>query len=119
MDEISPSGCTYVWEVRDGSTRSWELDPARLGLECNDLDELSGGEPQQNADLIVRLLAGEEGGARRCAALLNAAAALYVSGNGWSLEESAERARAALESGAAALALQRLRVAAPRPLAQA
>ncbi|MFL5512025.1 MAG: anthranilate phosphoribosyltransferase [Gemmatimonadales bacterium] len=119
MDEISPSGCTYVWEVVDGNTRTWELDPARLGLECNDLDQLSGGEPQQNADLIIRLLAGEESGARLCAALLNAAAALYVSGNGWSLEESAERARAALESGAAALALQRFRAAAPRPLAQA
>jgi len=119
MDEISPSGSTYVWEVVEGSTRTWELDPARLGLECNDLDGLSGGEPQQNADLIIRLLAGEESGARLCAALLNAAAALYVSGNGWSLEESAERARAAVKSGAAAQALQRFRTAAPRPLAQA
>ena len=43
MDEISPSGCTYVWEVVDGSTRTWELDPARLGLECNDLDEFVRG----------------------------------------------------------------------------
>jgi anthranilate phosphoribosyltransferase len=119
MDEISPSGCTCVWEVMEGSTRTWELNPASLGLECNDLEGLAGGEPQQNADLITRLLAGEESGVRRCVALLNAAAALYVSGNRWSLEESVDRARAALESGAAASALQRLRTAAPRPLAQA
>jgi anthranilate phosphoribosyltransferase len=119
MDEISPSGCTYVWEVVEGSIRTWELNPARLGLECNELEGLAGGEPQQNADLITRLLAGEESAPRRCAALLNAAAALYVSGNHWSLEESVDRARAALESGAAASALQRLRAAAPRPLAQA
>jgi anthranilate phosphoribosyltransferase len=119
MDEISPSGCTYVWEVVEGRTRTWELDPATLGLECNDLDGLAGGDPQQNADLITRLLAGEEGGVLLCAALLNAAAALYVSGNGWSLEQAVERARAALDSGAAASALQRFRAAAPRPLAQA
>jgi anthranilate phosphoribosyltransferase len=118
MDEISPSGCTYVWEVVEGRTRTWELDPATLGLECNDLEGLAGGEPQQNADLITRLLAGEEAGVLLCAALLNAAAALYVSGNGWSLEQSVERARAALESGAAASALQRFRAAASRPLAQ-
>jgi anthranilate phosphoribosyltransferase len=46
--------------------------------------------------------------------LLNAAAALYVSGNDWTMGESADLARAALESGAALAALERLREAAPR-----
>jgi anthranilate phosphoribosyltransferase len=50
----------------------------------------------------------------RCAVLLNAAAALYVSGNGWTLEEAARRAAEALDGGAAAAALERLRKAAPR-----
>jgi anthranilate phosphoribosyltransferase len=114
MDEISPAGCTYVWEVKEGTIRSWELDPSSLGLGCDDLEGLAGGEPSDNAELIEQLLAGNGGAALRCAALLNAAAALYVSGRGWSLEEAAARGRDSLDSGAAAGALQRLRAAAPR-----
>jgi anthranilate phosphoribosyltransferase len=45
--------------------------------------------------------------------LLNAAAALYVSGRGWTLAEAVSRARASLESGAAMRALTALRLAAP------
>jgi anthranilate phosphoribosyltransferase len=50
----------------------------------------------------------------RCAVLLNAAAGLYVSGRGWTFEEAAERAKRALDSGAAIEALERLRRAAPK-----
>ena len=49
----------------------------------------------------------------RCAVLLNAAAALYVAGRGWSMADSAARAREALENGGAARALAELRRAAP------
>lgn len=113
MDEISPAGCTAVWEVSDGAIREWELDPATYGLECQDLTELSGGEPRENAELIEQVLSGQGRTPIRCAVLLNAAAALYVSGNGWSFEESVVRGRTALESGAAAGVLGRLRAAAP------
>jgi anthranilate phosphoribosyltransferase len=113
MDEISPSGCTSVWEVEQGRVRRWELDPASYGLSCDDLEGLAGGEPQQNAVLIERLLEGEGSPPIRCAVLLNAAAALYVSGNGWNFEQAVERSREALENGAAATVLGRLRAAAP------
>jgi anthranilate phosphoribosyltransferase len=114
MDEISPSGRTFVWEIREGRSSRWELEPARHGLACDDLDGLAGGEPGQNATQIERLLSGQGKTAVRCAAVLNAAAALYVSGNGWSFEEAVERGQQSLERGAAAAALQRLRAAAPR-----
>jgi anthranilate phosphoribosyltransferase len=114
MDEISPSGSSSVWEVRDGEIETWEVEPARFGLACADLDGLSGGEPEENASRIERLLSGEKQQAVRCAVLLNAAAALYVSGNGWSFEEAVDRGRESLDSGAGAAVLSRLRVAAPR-----
>jgi anthranilate phosphoribosyltransferase len=114
MDEISPSGRTLVWEIREGRASCWELEPARHGLACDDLDELAGGEPADNAAEIERLLTGQGKAAVRCAALLNAAAALYVSGNGWSFDEAVERGQQSLKQGAAAAALQRLRAAAPR-----
>lgn len=118
MDEISPSGTTSVWEVRDGRVGRWELTPARYGLECEDLEGLAGGEPSQNGLRIERLLRGDGKPAVRCAVLLNAAAALYVSGNGWSFEQAAERAREALESGGGDAALARLRAAAPAQTAR-
>jgi anthranilate phosphoribosyltransferase len=114
MDEISPSGTTLVWEVKGGEVERWELDPARYGLECGDLESLAGGEPVENASRIDRLFSGEADNAVRCAVLLNAAAALYVSANGWSLEEAVARCEESLGSGAAARVLARLRKAAPR-----
>ena len=112
MDEVSPSGRTRVREVCDGVVAEWEIDPARYGLECDDLGDLAGGEPAENARRIERLLAGHDGmPAVRCAVLLNAAAGLYVSGGGWTFEEAVERATDSLESGAAAAALERLRQA--------
>jgi anthranilate phosphoribosyltransferase len=114
MDEVSPSGTTHVWEVRDGSVGQWEVSPATLGLECDDLDGLAGGEPEENARRVERLLDGHGAPAERCAVLLNAAAALYVSGRGWTLEEAVGRARDSLERGAAMGALAALRTAAPR-----
>jgi anthranilate phosphoribosyltransferase len=109
MDEISPSGVTRVWEIRDGVVQRWELDPRRHDLHCQDLDGLAGGDPAENAERIERLLAGDGGDAVRCAALLNAAAALYVSGNGWSMEEAVSRARSSLESGAGKRVLEAMR----------
>jgi len=113
MDEISPSGSTLVWEVKDGEVARWELDPASYGLECGDLESLAGGEPAENASRIERLFSGDAENVVRCAVLLNAAAALYVSANGWSLEEAVGRSEESLANGAAARVLQRLRQAAP------
>jgi anthranilate phosphoribosyltransferase len=112
MDEISPAGRTLVWEVRAEGTTRWDLDPARYGLECGDLNGLAGGEPAENAARLEQLLSGRGSTPVRCAALLNAAAALYVSGNGWSFEEAVDRARRALTDGAGAKVLAHLRAAA-------
>ena len=113
MDELSPSGETMVWEIQEDGVRCTEIRPADHGLECDDLDELAGGEPLENARRIEEILSGRGRGrpVERCAVILNAAAALYVSGRGWTFEEALERARGALESGAGAETLARLRSA--------
>ncbi len=117
MDEISPAGETEVWEVRSDQVTTWMLDPKTLGLECADLTALAGGSPAENAIRTERLLMGDAGDeAGRCAVLLNAAAAIYVSEDGLSLEMAAERARDSLASGAAGRVLLDLRRAAPAGL---
>ncbi len=113
MDEISPSGQTLVWEVRNGTVSEWVLDPTELGLECDHLDGLAGGDPMYNAERLEAVLDGRGTGVEEAAILLNAAAAVYVSDPGCSLTGAVTRARDALATGAARAALERLRQAAP------
>jgi len=114
MDEVSPVGCTHVWEVTSAGVSDWRLDPRELGVTGGGLEALAGGEPEENAARLAAILSGDERGAACDAVLLNAAAGLYVSGRGWSLPESMEEARRSLASGAARQSLDRLRRAAPR-----
>lgn len=113
MDEVSPIGETDVWEVRDSTVEHWTLTPDRYGLAVSDQDSLRGGLPQENAERLSALLDGTGDSAGRAALLLNGAAAIYVAGLVGSYEAALERARVALEDGAARAALERLRQASP------
>lgn len=114
MDEVSPSGVTEIWEVREGNVGYWRLDPASFGFACDDLEALAGADPASNAERVERLLAGaREDVAGRCAVLLNATAAIYVAEGAISFSEAADRARLSLEGGAALAVLEKLRQAAP------
>jgi anthranilate phosphoribosyltransferase len=108
MDEISPRGSTAVWEVRPGRVDQWQLDPAAVGLAVDDLGDLAGDEPADNARRIRQLLDGNGTPATRAAVLLNAAAALYVAGLGLSYGDAVEAATRALQDGQGAAALERL-----------
>jgi anthranilate phosphoribosyltransferase len=109
MDEISPAGPTTMLEIRGGEVRRWTLDPADHGLDWGRAEDLAGGEPAENAMRIERLLEGEGREADRRAVLLNAAAAVYVSGLVKSYEVAVVAATEALESGRARQVLEALR----------
>ncbi len=109
MDEISPAGKTEVWEVRDGMTTCWILDPDDYDLAWSATGDLAGGEPAENARRIERVLAGERDEAARRAVLLNAAAAIYVAGLAESYADGVAVAREALASGRAGEVLSRMR----------
>ena len=111
MDEVSPLGPTRVLDVRDGEVREWTIDPKTLGLGSTDARELGGGDSGANARMIERILTGEIRGGARAAVVLNAAAAIHVSGDGKDFEPSVRRAEQALESGEGYRALERLREA--------
>ncbi len=111
MDEISPLGITTVIEVRDGALSEWTIDPAWAGVDGVRADDLVGGEPEDNARVITDVLSGGGTPAAIAAVLLNAAAAIYVSGAATTYREAIGVAREALDSGAGLAALERLRVA--------
>jgi anthranilate phosphoribosyltransferase len=115
LDELTTSGPSRVWEVRDRDVLEHRFDPAELGIARSPVSELRGADADHNAAVARRLLAGETGPVRD-AVLLNAAAALVAADAvgapaGGSLVErmgtAMERAAAAVDSGAAAQVLQR------------
>lgn len=115
LDEISPLGPTHVVEIIDGSSREWTIDPGAYGLLHSDPAELAGGDPADNARIVREVLAGGGTGAARSAVILNAAAAIYVSGRVTDYAEGVEAARTALNNGAGLAALERLKSAYSTP----
>ena len=116
LDEITTTGPTHVAELVDGSVRTYQLDPAELGMPRADAAQLAGGTPEVNAALFARLV-GEgddraDGARDRALAdivCLNAGAAIYVGGRARDLADGLAQARAALADGRAATTLDRLR----------
>jgi anthranilate phosphoribosyltransferase len=80
-------------------------------MAWDELTDLAGGAPEDNASRIEALLSGAEDQAARRAVLLNAGAAIYVAGLAPSYREGVELADAALASGRALTVLHRLRAA--------
>jgi anthranilate phosphoribosyltransferase len=114
LDEVSPLGPTRVLEVRGDELTEWSLDPNDYNVPAATADELAGGTPHDNAAIITAVLRGEGNPGATNAVVLNAAAAIYVSGRVESFAEAVGIARDALASGAGLAALERLRGAAPR-----
>ncbi len=104
MDEISLSAPTYVCEVMDGEFKTYTLTPEQFGFERCKKEDLAGGTPEENAQIVREILQGAKG-PKTDAVLLNAGAAIHIA-KGCSIEEGIREAREAIESGKAAKQLE-------------
>jgi anthranilate phosphoribosyltransferase len=100
-----------VLEVRKGTVREFIIDPSKFGLPAATAESLAGGAPAENARIVTDVLAGRERGGARSAVLLNAAAAILVSGLAADFGAGMQRAAESIDSGKAAGALELLRKA--------
>lgn len=107
LDELSTSGTSYVVELNEGRIERWTIDPADLGLAPAPIEALAGGTADENAQQIRVVLAGETG-PHRDVVVLNAAAGLVAAGHSADMGEGLTEAQRAIDSGAAAKALERL-----------
>ena len=107
LDELTTTGPSTVLELRGGRVRSFTVDPVALGLAPAISDELVGGNPAFNADVVRRVMNGEQG-AHRNIVVLNAGAALVVADAASSLDEGVSLAASSIDSGRAADVLNRL-----------
>lgn len=97
LDEISLSAPTKVCEIKDGTLHTYEIKPEDFGLSRCKKEDLTGGDPKENAAITLAILNGEKG-AKRDAVLLNAGAALYIGEKAKSIQEGINLAARFIDS---------------------
>lgn len=101
LDEISMSAPTKVCEIRDGWFKTYTINPEDYGFSLCDKKDLTGGTPQDNAEIMLKILQGKQG-AKTDAVILNAAAAIYIAKPEYSMETAIAEVKKIIESGRAA-----------------
>lgn len=105
LDEISMCAPTTVCEIKDGTFTSYEITPEQFGYERCEKGALTGGTPQENAQITLDIISGKKQGAKRNAVCLNAGAAIYLAGKADSIEAGVRKAEQIIDEG---LALKKL-----------
>ncbi len=100
MDEISNTGETRIVELNGGKLTKYTVTPEKLGIKRALISEIAGGTPEENARDIVEVLKGKQG-AKRDIIIINAGAALLVSGKADTLASGITMAARSIDSGAA------------------
>lgn len=99
LDEMTTSGPNRVSHLQDGQVKTFEFDPASLDLRPASLDDLRGGDPAENANMLRAVLSGSDRSPRRDVVLLNSAAALATQHGDF--HAALDEACRSLDSGAA------------------
>lgn len=109
LDEITLNGATFAAEVSDGKINAFEISPSDFGLPKTSSENFSKFSSAESADLIEKLFTGEtKNQTARNLVLINAAAAIFVSGQTDSLKSAFDLAKDSLESGKAKDKLKKL-----------
>jgi anthranilate phosphoribosyltransferase len=108
LDEITLTDETRVTELKGGNIKTYHIKPEDFGFERCTLEELKGGNPDDNARIILDILEGKKG-PQRDVVLLNAAAAITAGGKARNLDEGVAFARGAIDSGEALKKLEALK----------
>lgn len=113
VDELSTMGSTRI--CKSGTMEEHvdeEIRPRDLGLRHAEVEELQGGEAEENARILVEILSGRDKGPKADMVLLNAAGALTCAGLADDLGDGIAQARELISDGAAMDHLERLQRAA-------
>ncbi len=108
MDEITVTDKTKVSELKAGKINTYYIEPEDFGMKRSTKEELKGGTPKENAEIIRRIFKGEIRGAKKDILVLNSGAALYAGKKASSIQEGIQMAREIIESGKALAKLDEL-----------
>jgi anthranilate phosphoribosyltransferase len=107
LDEISISGETEVAELKNGKVEEYTIDPTRFGVRLTPLEAIQAKSAGESKNMLLSVLDNQPGPARDIV-VLNAGAAIYVSGLAESMEQGVRKAEEAIASGAAHAKLKQL-----------
>lgn len=107
LDELSTAGETAVCEFNNGEYSSYVLTPEQFGLTRSTKKDLEGGTPEENAAITRDILSGKDKGPKYETVLMNAGAALYISGKATDIADGIEKARELIDNGEALKAMER------------
>jgi len=112
LDELTLTGESITVRVEPAAEtpiKAARVTPEMAGIPRATLEELSGGDANDNASILYDVITGIPG-PRRDIVLFNASAALVAAGIADDLKEGVSRAAEAIDSGQAAVTLQKLRL---------
>lgn len=108
LDEISICSKTAVYELKNNEISYYEVSPEDFGYKTVDISEITGGNGEQNAQIIQKIFEGDITGANRDVICINAGAMIYLAGLSKDMFEGARLAQNAIEGGLAMESLKKL-----------
>lgn len=109
LDEITISDRTRIAELKDGEIKEYFIAPEDFGIKRSGRDELVCQDLESSKNALLKVISGEDKGARRDVVLLNAGAAIYVGSGAADMKEGVIKAAAAIDSGRALQKLDAIR----------
>jgi len=100
IDELTTTGPSYVSAYENGKVTNFEVSPTDAGIPFSKMEDIKGGDAEENATAMTAMLSGEKG-AFRDIVIYTAAAALIVADKASDLKEGAAIAADAIDSGKA------------------
>ncbi len=102
LDELTVTGPNRISYLEEnGDISHLDVDPTELGFHMASIDDLKGGDPNENAEIVRQILNGADKGPKRDIVLLNAGAAIMTGGMASSIPDGIVIARDSIDSGAA------------------
>jgi anthranilate phosphoribosyltransferase len=108
MDEISTAGVTKITELKEGRIVNKKLNAEDLGIPLANINDLKVNDAKESAKVLRKILNGKESGPRKDIVVLNAAAAIVVSGLADDFESAIKMADASVRGGRALACLEKL-----------
>ena len=107
LDEITLTGTTNVCELVNGQVKEYTLEPENFELTACKAKDISGGTPEENANILKNILSGKQG-PKRDIVLMNASAAICAGGIAENLKVAMHLARQSIDTGSAEKKLNEL-----------
>lgn len=108
LDEVAVHGTTFVSELNDGTIKSYELNPSDFGVDTYTIEDLKGGDPEENSKIVRQILAGTATDAQMSAVAVNVAPVLLMADKVSSLKEGVKVALNCMKEQKALAVLEKI-----------